>query len=857
MKTIIAPVYLHKYLKLKILKEKSSNYLLDYRFIDLNTYLKGFLGEDSDNLLSVDAAFNNAETTIFKDVLEYPTFKKEILDFYRFLLRNGVSTDKLPEDSQTEKELKSLLESLNDLKFREEKYSKLNDLISNENLDDFEIYEGYSTIEERRIYDLLCQRGATKKDFPQQKGSCSVYQCLNMHQEVEAVAQDIIDNDYNIEDINIITADSSYLKPVKQVFDLYRLPFGITEDKVLNNSNTRFILLMELYLDQSVENYRKAVINECFGCGSNPSIDKYLSDFVVEFDECRQEFTYYRNLESTLGKRDLEGLMNLEDKANKIQIPASAKLSDLLAATSVREAMVAAFNIIKDHNDMQELRKLKSTVEKSIQQIDSENIRLFLSTLNRTRTISTSFTNVVAVTTVRKPVPARKKSYVLGCDQSSYPGFRIAEGYFDQNYLDKIGYYSQAEQYNYYLDQIHWIYSSAAQVSFYSSIAGYDGKAKSMAFEIDNISKAEFVNISANDFTTDTEHRLNQDNARKAFIRDNRIYGSISSYEKYFRCPYSYFLNYGLKLYPNEIIDIQANTLGTAAHAIFEKLVQERPKTYGDADFALIDSLINNYFDQLRMVFRKRTAEISSVQFRLAKTLEKAFRFYLSMENATAFEPSYFEEAVFEKLAEKNMTELYVKGIVDRIDTYGNGFRILDYKSSNHTLTENGLLTGKSLQLPTYTKLIKDKTGLEPYGSYYAFYKSPKISVPAYTYSITNKIGFHDQQVLTDMVNDQFKLSGFTYSYDENCDDSTHIRGITAKNKVRGKEILFDQVEEALNSIYEHLITQLTEGNIELTPVDGACTYCNYLSVCNFRGKKIKYPPKLADINLKNKEEDE
>jgi ATP-dependent helicase/DNAse subunit B len=237
--------------------------------------------------------------------------------------------------------------------------------------------------------------------------------------------------------------------------------------------------------------------------------------------------------------------------------------------------------------------------------------------------------------------------------------------------------------------------------------------------------------------------------------------------------------------------------------------------------------------------------------------LEKTFKFYLSMEESTKFTATYFEKEVFEKMASVNNIDLYIKGYIDRIDTYNKGFRVLDYKSSNYTLVDNHILCGNKLQLVTYTKIIKDQLGLEAFGSYYSFYRSGKISVPAYTYSITKKIDFFDKQTLTDEFNKQYKLSGFTYEYNENCDDSTHIKGITNKNKVRGKAIIFSQVEKALEVIYQHLIQELCQGKIDLTPIEGACTYCHYQSICNYRGKKIKSYQQIVDLDLKNIEEKE
>ena len=856
MKTILSPAYLHEYLKIKILKEQNSSYLLDYQFIDLNTLVHQYLGDDTDSLLNVNAAFNIVKTDIFKDILKFPKFKKEVLSFYRLLLKNDIDTSTLPEDTKTNYELKLLLSSLENLQLKENNYKDMLYKLKQQDFSSFEIYEGFTTLEEKTILDILYSKKAIKKDIPSSKGIANVFQCLNMHQEIEAVAQEIIKNNYNANEVNITLCNKDYIKPLQQIFDMYKIPYGLTENKVLNDTNIRFKLLVNLYLENTIENYRKAIINNCFSTSSNKEINQYLKDFVLNFDECKDEFSYYQNLDTTFNKRDLKGLVDLEVQANKTQLEILPKLNSILNSTSLKEALIVIFNILKENNKTSELKILKNKIEDSSDSLDIDNIDLFLECLSDTKIMNNSFSNVVAVTNILKPIPTRNISYILGCDQSSYPNFKIAKGYFDQEYLDKISYYSQSTQYNHYINQIHWIYKSGEIINFYSSIAQYNGKAKSMAFEIDNIKKAKFINIKSNEYNSIISHKLSPKVAKDAFIKDNNIYGSVSSYEKYFNCPYSYFLNYGLKLYPNEIIGLQANTLGTAAHSIFEKVVKEDPKTYGQADYEKISKLTNSYFDQLRLVFRKNKLEITSIQYRLSYMLEKAFKFYLSMEEATSFSATYFEKEVFEKMASQNNINLYIKGYIDRVDTYNNCFRVIDYKSSNQTLTEKNILNGSKLQLVTYTKILKNELGLEPYGSYYAFYKSGKIQVPAYTYSITNKIDFFDEQIKLDEFNKQYKLSGFSYQYDEFCDDSTHIKGII-NNKIRGKAILFEQVESAINSLYEHLITQLSQGNIELSPVEGACTYCKYQSICNFRGKKIKNPQQIVDIDLKNKEEQE
>lgn len=66
--------------------------------------------------------------------------------------------------------------------------------------------------------------------------------------------------------------------------------------------------------------------------------------------------------------------------------------------------------------------------------------------------------------------------------------------------------------------------------------------------------------------------KIKQENIDKLY--GNKLTTSISKLEQYRRCPFSYFLQYGLKIKPQEELKVQSFDTGTFMHETIDEFFQ-------------------------------------------------------------------------------------------------------------------------------------------------------------------------------------------------------------------------------------------------------------------------------------------
>ena len=177
-----------------------------------------------------------------------------------------------------------------------------------------------------------------------------------------------------------------------------------------------------------------------------------------------------------------------------------------------------------------------------------------------------------------------------------------------------------------------------------------------------------------------------------------------------------------------------------------------------------------------------------------------------------------------------------LKGFIDRIDTYANGFLIIDYKTGDNQFSNySDVYSGRKLQLLVYAKAFEQKTGLECKGVFYL--------------PISNEFG----------DTDKYRFNGVLLGTDDNIVDidkglafdnyksnTINLRK-TSKGKIRDSVYYrnmciskedFDYLLNFAIKQVEKSINNIKEGNINpypLTDKDGSvCKYCEFKALCNY-----------------------
>jgi ATP-dependent helicase/DNAse subunit B len=148
-----------------------------------------------------------------------------------------------------------------------------------------------------------------------------------------------------------------------------------------------------------------------------------------------------------------------------------------------------------------------------------------------------------------------------------------------------------------------------------------------------------------------------------------------------------------------------------------------------------------------------------------------------------------------------------ITGFIDRVETYGEYVRIIDYKTGRIDTALKNIYTGRNLQLPAYLKAAAEKTGKIPVGAYY--------------FPIRN-----EYEKLSEKEKSPIRLLGYVTA------------AVSLPAEQMRKDITFSQIEmEGLFRYTGEMIIrakrEIKKGNIKMSPFKGACDYCDFKIICD------------------------
>lgn len=326
---------------------------------------------------------------------------------------------------------------------------------------------------------------------------------------------------------------------------------------------------------------------------------------------------------------------------------------------------------------------------------------------------------------------------------------------------------------------------------------------------------------------------------------------SYTSMSTYFACPFSYYLNYILKL--NSFEDTLDISLGNIAHKIFEDSYK--------ADFNFDDSLESAIKEMIGKNTRVNKELTSKEEFYIDR-LVKSVKYEMD-EHKRHEQTLQLNEVLTENRFEVNINEhLNFIGKIDKIyySNTLNKYIVIDYKTGKAKSSLVNTLDGYNLQLPSYLYLIKNGTnttsntsisGYDPIGIYLEHIK-------------INKADIYDKDM---------KLDGFT-SQNSNDIDIIDVNFTTLRlsskgtlyknclNKVLSKEEfnkLIDTIDTSIIKFDEGL--KVADFKIVDKVLDGksSCANCKFKDIC-FRTYNDKVELKITpfkDIKIVKEEGDE
>lgn len=336
-------------------------------------------------------------------------------------------------------------------------------------------------------------------------------------------------------------------------------------------------------------------------------------------------------------------------------------------------------------------------------------------------------------------------------------------------------------------------------------------------------------------------------------LKDKEISASIL--ETYFSCPYK---NYGtnlLKLKETQTGEIRVNETGTILHAVTENYVKNIDTV---SDKISSDNLVVEIFNKIKEKDEyKKYLSSARLSYRL-DSLEKeckrvCYNLYTSLKRSK-FTPKYFEkrfgkgqdvEAV--KLSAKS-GDIFVKGVVDRVDEYDNYVRIIDYKSGKIKSSDESFYTGNKLQLYLYMNAFT-ASGKKPAGAYYYPVKDVYTETEE-LYTMRGRTAINKDVLLASdsdiTINNKSDIISVTLN---------KSNGEPSKSSAVLSESDMQSYLKYAIKVSENSIDEINSGYCSPNPYESACDYCAYGGMCGFSkndGDKFRKVQKVTSETIVN-----
>ncbi len=338
------------------------------------------------------------------------------------------------------------------------------------------------------------------------------------------------------------------------------------------------------------------------------------------------------------------------------------------------------------------------------------------------------------------------------------------------------------------------------------------------------------------------EEALNGEIATKLFGKN--MYLSATGVDTYFRCAFSYFCSYGMKLKVIKPAEIDSLQRGTIVHEALEKIVSANGKDIiklsDEEIIAEIDKITEDYLSRIPGI-----EQVADNRFMYAISAIKQLSADVICHIRDDFAQNEFEPVKCElKISGQNSYidgatiqndggSIKLNGSIDRVDKFGAYIRVVDYKTGSRRFRLPDVLYGLNMQMLLYL---------------YAVIKSDK-----FANSIPAGVLYLETRKAPD-AKDNFSMNGLIAqdSVIHAAMDAENSGRFVPKLKVKKDGAFYksnDFIEpEHFYDIFDHMEKlikgmnrDLRAGKISVNPTDGldkdACKYCDFASVCGIENK--------------------
>ncbi len=361
---------------------------------------------------------------------------------------------------------------------------------------------------------------------------------------------------------------------------------------------------------------------------------------------------------------------------------------------------------------------------------------------------------------------------------------------------------------------------------------------------------------------TNVPQNINKQTIEKLY--GNTLNASVSKLEKFAQCPFSYYLQYGLRLKEKEELKIQSFDTGSFMHETIDEFFKKAREEYinlaelvtdEDKIQELVNIVIREKLDMGKKYNFVATSKYKVLVKRLQRIVAKALKYIIegivySEFNIEGTEIEFGKKGEYKPILLQldDGKKVEITGKIDRIDTAksddGKYLRIIDYKSSAKNIDLNEVYAGLQIQLLTYLDAVCREEDLLPAGVLY-------FSLLEQMIKADKKI---DEEQIEEELRKNFKMKGLILAdikviklHDKNLETGTsklipatiNKSGEISEGKTNGvNKEEFKILQNYIYKTIKQISKEILSGNIALKPYNKKgktpCEYCSYKAICGF-----------------------
>ncbi len=359
-----------------------------------------------------------------------------------------------------------------------------------------------------------------------------------------------------------------------------------------------------------------------------------------------------------------------------------------------------------------------------------------------------------------------------------------------------------------------------------------------------------FATLKENERLLIVKDKVTPSNPNLIYTFRNDMHTSISQIERYFTCPYSHFLQYGLRINDRKEGILRVNDVGAFVHEVLERyfkktkgklrsISKEEMETYAD-------EAVKEVFESEDLAYLRNDPNVNFLLDRLKRESKRTAFDLTANVLKGSFEPTYFELSFGSRPGQTNSVcldtpygKISFHGKIDRVDVATIGKEkvaiAIDYKTGAIDADLHNVYYGAKLQLYLYLIALREGLKLKPVGSFYLPIRSG-YSSQGRNYRFQGQFSFTpemikalDEEKYTEAVTTAKSMTSdiipISFSIKNGTADSR-----SKKNKIDDEGIA--SILKYVEKIIPIAIEEIGNGYIEKAPLGNKCEFCYHKEIC-------------------------